>query len=161
MQNFRKRRYVRPGDFVRDLVAVARQPVRFAQLCVGAGGLDGALREKLMLVVTSINRCRYCTVLHRGLALRQGLSPLEVDRLLRGLVDQVTPDEQEALLFAIHWAETKGEASDAWRQRIRDVYGDATAQQIEYAIEAIMLGNYVGNTVDYLWWRMQALHSTA
>ena len=65
-------------------------------------------RERLMLAVTAVNGCRYCTYYHAQEALKAGLPDEELQKLLEGVIDDAPSEELPALLYAQHWAETDG-----------------------------------------------------
>ena len=74
----------------------------------GAGG-DKLTGKRLMLAVTAVNGCRYCSYYHAQEALKAGLPDEELQMLLEGVVDDAPPEELPALLYAQHWAEAEGQ----------------------------------------------------
>jgi hypothetical protein len=64
------------------------------------------------------------------------------------------PQEATALLYAQHWAETRGQPAPEARQRLIAAYGAEAAAHIEGVLRPIMLGNYWGNTFDALLYRL-------
>jgi AhpD family alkylhydroperoxidase len=106
--------------------------------------------ERLILAVTGVNRCRYCTFGHTRSASHMGMSQDEIEQLLAGDLGQADPSEMEALAFAIHYAESGGRPGFDAISQLRSVYGVDTARDILTAIRLIMLGNLVGNTFDAL-----------
>ena len=50
--------------------------------------LSPAFKERLMLAVTEVNDCRYCSYFHTRQALKSGVSPEEINRLLSGDVEE-------------------------------------------------------------------------
>ena len=146
---FKKRKYDNPLNFLGDLAQVAGSPSSLAKLVTGSGELTPAFREKIMLAVTSVNQCRYCSFFHGLIALKEGASRGEVRKLLDGIIDDVEEHEREALLYGIHWADSRGNPSEEARQKMIESYGEKLTEEIEFAIRSIMLGNYTGNTVDF------------
>jgi len=146
--SFHKRKFDGPGHLARDLLELAKRPRVMAKVVTGRGALDAKLREKVMLVVTSVNDCRYCAFFHTLLALKEGHSYGEVRELLAGEIEDVNEEEREALLYAQHWAARRGDPDPEARQRLVEVYGEEKTLALEGAIRAIMFGNYVGNTFD-------------
>jgi AhpD family alkylhydroperoxidase len=59
-----------------------------------------ALRERLMLVVTSVNQCHYCAVFHTRAAQLSGLTPSEVALLLGDDLQHAPASDLPALLYA-------------------------------------------------------------
>lgn len=138
------RRYTRPGPFVRDVAFIVRNARRLR-----AGSLSPALRERLILTVTAVNRCRYCAYGHRWAAVRAGIPLAEADALLLGKLRDAPAVEIPALVFARHWAETDGIPESTARRGLRDCYGADLANSIEVALHAIRVGNLTGNAVDH------------
>jgi AhpD family alkylhydroperoxidase len=148
-REFRRSRYHGPGELLRELVVLVRHLRRLLTLDLQAR-VPSALRERLMLVVTGVNRCRYCAAFHGRLALREGITREEARGLLAGLVDHCPDEEVPALLYARSWAEHRGRPGEAARQELRRIYGDSLATAIETVLHAIRVGNLLGNTWDYL-----------
>jgi AhpD family alkylhydroperoxidase len=108
-------------------------------------------RERLMLVVTAVNACRFCAAFHSGLAVRAGVRPEEARALLADSlpVRVVVPDrELPALLHARAWAERDGAANTEAEGELRRRYGPRVAEAIQVAMRTIRVGNLVGNTLD-------------
>ncbi len=53
--------------------------------------ISPAFRERLMLTVTSVNNCRFCSYVHSKQALLSGLSKEETEMLLKGVIDNCPP----------------------------------------------------------------------
>jgi len=120
-----------------------------------AGQLDSAFRERLMLAVTEVNGCRYCSYLHSAVALRTGMDDAEVRALLAGELESSPQEQLAGLMFAQHWAETQGRPARDAVERLVTEYGSETAANIVAAVQSIMLGNLYGNTFDALLWRLR------
>ncbi len=148
---FPRRIYPSVGAFLADMRYMLRnrERVRWAMR-----HLDVAFRERLMLAVTQVNGCRYCSYYHARLALQEGLSPDEVQQLLDGIVEHCPPDEATALFYAQHWAETEGHPDPQARQKLVETYGSDMAEAIEITLRVIKMGNYLGNTTDYFLYRL-------
>jgi len=149
MNDFRRRIYHSLGEILTDFRDVwsRRDVLREA---MRDGGLRPAFRERLMLVVTSVNGCRYCSYAHAREALAEGITPKEIDALGEGMFEDSPTEEVPALLYAQHWAEMDGEPEPGVRQQIEQRYGEKTLQQIEIALRMIRVGNLLGNTFDYI-----------
>jgi AhpD family alkylhydroperoxidase len=113
-----------------------------------------ALRERLMLVVTAVNDCRYCAHYHTKVATRADLSPPEIGHLLAGHMDQVPFGELPALLYAQEWARQNGRFDPAAQQALIETYGPEKAEAIETILRLIRIGNLSGNTFDYWLYRL-------
>ncbi len=120
-----------------------------------AGQLDPAFRERLMLAVTEVNGCRYCSYLHARLALSSGMDEGEVRALLGGGLESSPQEQLPGLMFAQHYAETRGRPSREALERLVEVYGTDEAGNVIAAVQSIMLGNLYGNTFDALLWRLR------
>lgn len=117
--------------------------------------LSHASAEKVMLAVTQVNGCRYCSYAHAGMALQAGVSEVELHDLLAGELDHIPPREQIAVLFAQHYAE-QGDRYDAvaW-QTLEQTYGAETAREMLVHIRLITFANLYGNTFDALLERLR------
>ena len=111
-------------------------------------------RERLMLAVTAVNGCRYCSYYHAQEALKAGLPDEELQKLLEGVIDDAPSEELPALLYAQHWAETDGKPDTAARQKLLETYGPQRAEAIETVLHMIRSGNLLGNTADYWLYRL-------
>ncbi len=120
---------------------------------VGAARADRALvpqgmRERIMLAVTQVNGCRWCSYMHAGMAMRAGVPPGEVRSLLDARLDGCPEGEVTALPYAQHWAEAQGRADASARERRVGAYGQSRAEAIERAIAKVNIANLLGNTID-------------
>lgn len=143
---FRRRHYRRPAELWGDL----RQLVALR----GAVSLSRAMTERLMLVVTSVNRCRYCASFHTEVARLSGLSTEEITLLLKGSTRGAPAAELPALLYARHWAEAGGQAPPELRAELETHYGANGATAIERTLRTIWVGNLLGNSWDALLFRL-------
>ncbi|MBN1146594.1 MAG: carboxymuconolactone decarboxylase family protein [Anaerolineales bacterium] len=114
------------------------------------GRVNRAFAEKIMLVVSAVNGCRYCCYGHSQAALAAGISDEELQSLLALDLGVFPVEEATALTFAQHYAEANGQPDpDAW-QRVVSYYGEETAQDILAYIRMITFGSLLGNTFDAL-----------
>ena len=107
-----------------------------------------------MMAVTSVNACRFCAYFHAQVALTSGVSRAEVEQILGGVFTRAPEHEIPALLYAQHWAETNAQPDPAMRVKLAATYGDDTARAIEYVLRMIRVGNLLGNTFDYILYRL-------
>lgn len=97
--------------------------------------------ERIMLAVTEVNGCNICSYGHTKIALEQGMSSDEIQMLLSGGTDHVPTEELKAIMFAQHYADTKGcPTKESW-QEVVDAYGEEKALGILGATRVIMGGN--------------------
>lgn len=108
------------------------------------GELDRRFMERIMLAVTEVNGCPLCSYAHTKMALESGMSLEETRNMLAGTKDDIPSDELAAILFAQHYAETRGNPSEGSWRRIVDIYGLTKASGILGSIRTIMLGNAIG-----------------
>lgn len=118
------------------------------------GLVDDAFRERLMLAHTSVNECRWCSWQHARVALDRGVEGEEVDALLCGAVEDCPEGEVPALLYAVHFAEADGRPDPEARARVVATYGPERTEAIDRALATIRSGNLIGNTFDYVLFRL-------
>ncbi len=149
MQKFKRRMYSSPKALWHDLSWTMRnrKTVRGA---MNGCTVSFAFRERLMLAVTAVNGCRYCSYYHAKEAIKAGLPDAELQKMLVGVVDDAPANELPALLYAQHWAEMDGVVETAVRQQFIQTYGADRAQAIEAVLSMIRQGNLWGNSTDYL-----------
>ena len=109
-----------------------------------------AFSERIMLAVTEVNGCRYCSYYHTSVALKAGLQEGEVQDILNGDLSSAQAEEYVALLFAQHYAEAEGHPSEEACQRLLETYGPETTTDILAAIRVIMVGNVYGIMIEAL-----------
>jgi len=117
--------------------------------------LDEQFQNKILLAVTQVNGCRYCSYLHTKHALESGMSEEEIKSLLAGEVGDIDNEESVALIFAQHYAETQAKPDPESIKRLFDTYGEEKANAIIGVIQAIMIGNIHGISIDLLQSRLK------
>ncbi|MFA7125497.1 MAG: carboxymuconolactone decarboxylase family protein [Sphaerochaetaceae bacterium] len=106
--------------------------------------LSAQFIERIMLAVTEVNGCAACSYVHARVALEKGLGEEEIKQLLSGTAEQVPPEQFEAILFAQHYADMRGNPSkEAWN-RIVTTYAQKHAYGILAATRMMMVGNTYG-----------------
>jgi AhpD family alkylhydroperoxidase len=108
------------------------------------GLMSPALRERLMMAVTEVNGCAMCSWYHVRVALETGLEAEEIHRMLAGELRDVPDAEITAVLFARHYADTRGKPDSAAWDKLKTQYGKDAALAMLGAIRGIMLGNAIG-----------------
>jgi len=119
----------------------------FAETIV-APVISKAFSESISLAVTQVNGCKLCSYTHAKNALKAGMSEEEVEYLLAGGFDNAPKEQLEALLFAQHYADTKGNPDPEASQKLQDIYGKEKTKDIVSRILIIMLANLHGNTME-------------
>ena len=120
--------------------------------------INNTFRERLMLAVTSVNDCRYCSFAHAKQALAEGIDQDEIAALQDGIFETSPKDELPALLYAQHWAETRGDVDPAVREKMISNYDLKKVNAIELTLRTIQMGNLLGNTADYILFRLSFGH---
>jgi len=120
--------------------------------------ISPAFRERLMLAVTAVNGCRYCSYYHTGEALKSGLSREEISRLLAGESASCPLEEAPAVIYAQHWAESNTRPDPTALQNLREIYGQEKIDAIHLVLRMIRIGNLSGNSWDYLLYRLSFGH---
>lgn len=116
--------------------------------------IDLSFKERLMLSVSAVNRCRYCSQYHVRVGLLHGVARQELLALLRRENGKSPEHEIAALLYARHWAETRGFPDPAMTERLYGIYGREAAETIIFVIRCITIGNLLGNTLDWMLYRL-------
>ena len=152
MQTFKRRLYNSPKAAWKDVRWTVRNR-KLVREAMNGTAVSFAFRERLMLAVTAVNGCRYCSYYHAKEAIKAGLPDAELQKMLVGVVDDAPANELPALIYAQHWAEMDGVVETAVRQSLINTYGTDRAQAIETVLTMIRQGNLWGNTTDYLIYR--------
>jgi AhpD family alkylhydroperoxidase len=148
MNTFRRRTYRSPRDAVADLWRIFSSRKRIRTLMRG-DRIPPAFRERIMLTVTAVNRCRYCSYAHSREALARGIPQKEIESLAEGMFAGSPAREVPALLYAQHWAERDGQPEQDIREKVVAACGSEEVQLMEMAMRLIRAGNLLGNTFDY------------
>lgn len=146
---FSKRTYRSFKEFLADIWFLMRNARKILRMLT-RGTISPSFRERLMLAVTAVYRCRYCTWVHTREALRSGLTSEDTAILLSGSVNGCPNDETLAVLYAQHWADTDAKPMPESSNMLVDSYGEEKAQAIYVALRMIRIGNLTGNSWDYL-----------
>jgi AhpD family alkylhydroperoxidase len=111
-------------------------------------------RERLMLAVTEVNQCRYCSYAHAKMALYSGVFPSEIKQILQHNIQNCPEEEIPGILFAQHWAETDAHPDLEVQKRLENHYGADKAEMIWIILRMMRLGNLIGNSLDYILYRI-------
>jgi AhpD family alkylhydroperoxidase len=149
MEGNERRKYHGLGEFFKDLRMIMSRRREIRTLMQG-DVITPAFRERLMLTVTAVNNCRYCSYGHARAALSEGVSQEEIEALGNGFFDGSPAEEIPAMLYAQHWAEANGEPEPSVRDQVVARYGEQVVNTMELAMRMIRVGNLSGNTLDYL-----------
>lgn len=118
--------------------------------------LAPAFRDKILLAVTQVNGCRYCSYVHSKNALKNGVDEEEINLLLSGDFGIIDGKEASAIFFAQHYAENRGYYDEDLFQMMKNMLGDDKTRAVMGTIRKIMVGNTHGIAMDLLKMRLQA-----
>lgn len=108
-----------------------------------------SLREKVIIAVTSVNDCRWCSWLHTGIALKHGVNLDELKSLLgSGTFGTDAEREATAILFAQHFADTCRHPTPAGRLALAKQFTRYQRLEIMAWIHFIYFTNLSGNSAD-------------
>jgi AhpD family alkylhydroperoxidase len=150
---FKKRTYGNIREFFADLCFPFRHRKQLSAL-KSKDLISPAFRERLMLAVTAVEGCRYCSYLHTRQALKSGITQEEIGQLLSGDTDACPKEEGLAVIYAQHWAESSASPDPEAVLKLKETYGIEKAEAIDLMLRMIRLGNLTGNTFDYLLYRI-------
>lgn len=126
------------------IVVQGIRTMRYMRRAKYKGELSVEFQERIMLAVTEVNGCAICSYVHTRMALEAGMSDTEIQTMLAGETADTPPEELPAVLFAQHYADSRGNPTrEAWN-RIVEVYGVSRARGILGAARAMMIGNAYG-----------------
>ncbi len=109
-----------------------------------AGKMDKIFLERIMLAVTQVNGCAMCSYYHTRVALEEGFSKEEIRAMLGGDFADVPENQLGGVLFAQHYADTRGNPSkESWKNIVGE-YGETGAYGVLAVTRMIMMGNATG-----------------
>ena len=153
MEKFKKRTFNSMGEFFEELNFIIKNRDQIKKLEAGEI-IDAEFRQRLMMAVTEVNGCRYCSYYHSKLALKAGVSQEELDSLLAGELKDCPEEEILALVYAQHWTEKRGQPDKEMTDEIKNQYGEKKSEIIKLAVRMINFGNLSGNSFDYLLYKL-------
>ncbi len=106
--------------------------------------VDKQFIERIQLAITEVNGCAACSYQHTKMALRQGMSNKEISSFLAGDGEYIRPEEAKAIVFAQHFADSKGIPDKYAYDTIVNEYGTKKAGIILSAAQLILAGNVYG-----------------
>ncbi|QEN08475.1 carboxymuconolactone decarboxylase family protein [Oceanispirochaeta crateris] len=110
--------------------------------------VDKNFRSLIMLAVTQVNGCQYCSYVHTKQALKSGSSEEDLAQLMEGDLAAADSSQRMALLFAQHYADTSGSYDAQAYERLVESYGKDQAAGILASIKMIMMGNANGGAMS-------------
>lgn len=106
--------------------------------------LSDQLAERVMLAVTEVNGCAFCSYAHTKMALETGIKDKEIQNMLAGINDDVPKGEMAAVVFGQHYADSRGYPSKKSWETVIKTYGKQKAEGILASIRIVTLGNAAG-----------------
>ena len=80
MKRFQKRTYISLKEPSKDLAFVFRNRKQIKEI-QAKDLISSTFRERLVLAVTAVNGCRYCSYFHAKQAIKNGMAPEEVNQV--------------------------------------------------------------------------------
>jgi len=153
MDKFKKRTFNSFREFCEEFKFIIKNRNRIKKLEAGEL-IDAEFRQRLMMAVTEVNGCRYCSYYHSKLALKAGINQKELDSLLAGELKDCPEDQILALVYAQHWTENKGQPDREMIDKVKSEYGAEKFETIQLAVRMINFGNLSGNSFDYFLYKL-------
>ncbi|MBN1799823.1 MAG: carboxymuconolactone decarboxylase family protein [Spirochaetales bacterium] len=147
MHSFKKRYLTRPQELFSMITSMRRQAKKIKNV-TEEQKINPVLCEKVMLAVSGVTNCVYCSYLHTKNALEKGVRDSEIIKLLNCEFGDFPEQEATAILYGQHWAETGGRPEPGVRTRVAEYYGKEKLNHLETVIHALFMGNMVSNTVE-------------
>ena len=148
MNQFKRRYFRNPYEFVASCASIVARLDALPGYLRARDGL--VFRQRLWLVVTSVNDCRYCRYLHSNIALRLGVSFEEVKALSSGGITLSPAGEHPALLYGLHWARQDGRTDAEAHARLMKCYDKRRVRLLELVLRLIRFANLFGSTWDLM-----------
>ena len=141
------------GGFVAALAGNAKRLPALLGAFAPPGRLDPAFREKIMVAISRMNRCRHCTAIHTAWAKLAGLSDLELAAIDGLDLEGLDRGEWLALQYA-RCLVAGGEVAEL-EQELRLHFSVAELERVAAVARAIDFANLSGNTWDALAGRLE------
>jgi AhpD family alkylhydroperoxidase len=117
--------------------------------------IDNEFIERLQLAVTEVNGCAACSYAHTYMALKRGMSNEEINSFLSGDRNFIKEEEAKGIVFAQHYADTRGFPKEEAYKRIIGEYGEKKAGVILAAAQIMNAGNIYGIPFSAFWSRLK------
>ncbi len=150
MSQFKRRYFRNPYEFVASCASMVGRLDALPGYLWVSGRVNMAFRQRLWLVVTSVNDCRYCRYLHSTIAMRHGVSFEEVKTLSSGVITDSPAEERPWLLYGLNWARQDGRTDPEARARLVASDGRRTVRLLELVLRIIRFCNLFGSTWDLM-----------
>ncbi len=135
--------------FLRDTRRAMRHLPAVARSYLGAGAVEGDLREQVMVGVSTMNDCRYCVSIHGALADLEGVSRDEQNALAQIHLEAMSAlEERPRLAVAYARRLVSGADIDDLKPSLRERFTGEELEEIEAFAHIIHLSNEAGLTLD-------------
>jgi AhpD family alkylhydroperoxidase len=109
-----------------------------------------AFIEKIMLVISQVNGCRYCSYFHTRMALTSGVDEVEIEKLMALETGDFPPEQAVALAFAQHYAESGCCPDPEAEERFRSYYGLQVSGDMMNVMRMIKMGNLTWRGIRWM-----------
>ena len=144
----KKKRIFTVSSFLESLGDTVRVLPECIRAYTGPGRMDAAFREQIMLSISRMNDCRYCTAIHGAWAEKVGLD----EEQRAALVDLEPGSFDRRTWVALAWARRLVDDDAApdpdLETELRAHYSEREIAAIKAVAIAINLANRSGNTWD-------------
>lgn len=134
-------------EFYRALVLAVRS-IKYHRLNRREKLISSQFAERIMLAVTEVNGCEACSYAHTKFALEEGMSPEEIGAILSGETESIPENELVGVLFAQHYTDENGSASEESWQRLVNEYGQEKALVILATARTMNAANIYGIAIS-------------
>ncbi|TXT61289.1 MAG: hypothetical protein BAJALOKI2v1_40083 [Promethearchaeota archaeon] len=143
---FKKRSYTIKG-FLQDIGFMFSNAGKLMK-AMKSDRIDRKFREKILLAVTAVNECKYCSFGHTLMALKAGCTHEEIINIMEGNFGHLDSRERIALNFAQHYTESKRNPDREAIKTLLSFYDYKESYEILLFIRMMEVGNLLGNTID-------------
>ena len=116
-----------------------------------------AFSERVMIAITNVNGCVYCSWFHSKQAVKSGVSKKEITELFDFKFAELPDREIPAIIFAVQWAEANKRPEKAMLEEFESHYSKNEILALKFFMNAIYVGNLAGNTFDTFLSRLKGL----
>ena len=134
----------------KDTLSIVKKLPKFTST-YSSKRISKAFAQKIMLAVSVVNGCNYCSWVHSKLALIIGnMDSASIKNMLKTelLCSNISEYEIVGLAYAQHYAATDKKPDPDATEIFYEFYGQQKAEDIMLYMEAIFFANLAGNTFD-------------
>lgn len=144
-----RRKVLEPSQFLNDLSHILKVFPLFTKAYL-TSKIEKDFIRKLLLVVSEINGCMYCSWFHNKMALFfSDIDHQVIENILSTEIGQkVSEYEIIGLAYAQHYAATNKKPDPEAVKVLYEYYGKEKAECIQVCIDIIFTANLAGNTFD-------------